>query len=370
MKVPLVDLSANYLSIKDEIDDAVQEVISTTSFIMGPHVEEFDRRWARYCGARFALGVANGTEAVRLAVKACDITDGDEVITVANTFIATTEAIGDNGARPVFVDIHEDSYVMDAEQIARRVTDRTAAIVCVHLYGHPCDMDPIMSLADEKGLMVIEDCAQAHGARYKGRMVGTIGHVGCHSMFPAKILGAFGDAGAVVTDDEIIADRVAKYRNHGRVSKYESVVEGCNARLDALQARILIAKLPHLDGWIDARRRLAARYSERLGDLVRVPTERPFARHPYYMYVIRHERRDDLRDFLADRGISCGIHYPIPLHLQEAYAGLGYGPGDLPATELAAKEILSIPLYPELTQEQQDHVIESIAAFTAREVRG
>jgi len=363
MRIPLVDLRANYQSIKSEVDTAIAEILENASFIMGAPVQEFDERWAEYCGARFAVGLASGSEAVRLALKACDLGPGAEVITTANTFIATTEAISANGATPVFVDIDDETFGIDVGKISSSVSRRTRAIVCVHLYGHACDMDPIMELARDRDLTVIEDCAQCHGGRYKGRMLGTIGRVGCFSMFPAKVLGAYGDAGAIITDDEVIAERVQRYRDHGRISKYESVVEGYNARMDALQAKILCAKLPHLPSWIDKRRERAARYNETLGSLLRVPTEREWAFHPYYLYVVRTEQRDELKEYLAGRGISCGVHYPIPLHLQQAYEHLGYRQGSLPRTEQACSEILSLPLYPELTIDQQDYVIHAVRSF-------
>jgi dTDP-4-amino-4,6-dideoxygalactose transaminase len=360
MNIKLVDLKANYLGIKEEIDTAIQEVLDSTSFIMGAAVQEFEERWAAYCGAAYAVGVANGTEAVRLAVKALGIGPGDEVITVANTFIATTEAISDCGATPVFVDIDEETYTIDVTKIEAAITQKTKAIVCVHLYGHPCDMGPIMDLSKRWSLRVIEDCAQCHGGEYNGRKLGTIGDVGCFSMFPAKILGAFGDAGAVITNDSSIAELIDRLRNHGRISKYESLIEGCNARLDALQAKILTAKLPHLDDWIARRREKADFYTSSLKDIVVTPAQRKYAFHPYYMYVIRTGKRADLIASMKERDIGCGIHYPIPLHLQKAYSHLNIPKGALPVTERVVEEILSIPLYPELTRSQQQSVIELI----------
>lgn len=362
MPIKLVDLKANYLSIKDEIDAAIAETIDKTGFIMGPAVKDFEEKWATYCGAKHAIGVANGTEAVRLAVKALGIGDGDEVITVSNTFIATTEAISDCGARPVFVDIDEETYTIDPNLIEAVVTEKTKAIVAVHLYGHACDMDPILEIAKRRNLKVIEDCAQCHGGKYKGKMLGTIGEVGCFSMFPAKIFGAFGDAGAVITSNDELAKQIRLFVNHGRTSKYESVIEGYNARLDALQARILTVKLAHLDEWVEARRRLAKRYGEALGDVVETPAEKEYAAHPYYMYVIRTGKRDGLMAKLKEKGIECGIHYPVPLHLQPAYAYLGLKKGDLPVTERVTGEILSIPLYPEMSETEQQTVIDGVLA--------
>ena len=361
MRIPLVDLKANYDSIREEIDRAIAGVIERTAFIGGPPVAEFERAFAAWCGAARAVGVANGTEAVRLALAALGVCPGDEVITVSNTFIATAEAISACGGVPVFADVDAETHVIDPALVEERIGPRTKAIICVHLYGHACDMDPILEIAARRGLLVIEDCAQCHGGRYKGRTLGTIGRVGCFSMFPAKILGAFGDAGAVITDDAALADRIARLRDHGRTSKYESAVEGCNARLDALQAAILSAKLPHVDAWIAARRRLAARYDAALAGLVGTPVVRDWAFHPFYMYVVRSPRRDAIKAHLEARGIGCGIHYPKALHQQPAYARLGYAAGDLPRTERATAEVLSLPLYPELTDAQQDEVVAAIA---------
>ena len=362
MKIKLVDLKANYLAIKEEIDRAMAEVLNNTAFIMGRYVEEFEAAWAAFCDVRHAVGVSNGTDAVRLAVKALGIGPGDEVITVSNTFIATTEAVSDAGATPVLVEIDPETYCMDAGAVEAAITPKTRAMICVHLYGHPCDMDAMLDIAKRHGLKIIEDCAQSHGALYKGRMTGTIGDVGCFSMFPAKILGAFGDAGAMVTNDDEIAAYIRLQRNHGRVSKYDSIVEGGNARLDALQAKILTVKLSHLNDWIAARRRLAARYTAQLGEAVGTPIERAWATHPYYMYVIRSRERDALLNRLKEKGIECGIHYPVPLHLQQAYARIKLPKGSLPLTEEAAEQILSIPLYPEMTEAQQDYVIEAIGS--------
>jgi len=361
MRIPLVDLVAGYEGIREEIDQAIAEVLGSASFVMGPLVAEFERRFAGWCGAARAVGLANGTEAVRLAALSCGVGPGDEVITVADTFIATAEAISACGATPVFADIDPAIHVMDPADIERRVTARTRAIVCVHLYGHACDMDPIMEIAGRRGLVVIEDCAQCHGGKYKGRPLGTIGRIGCFSMFPAKILGAFGDAGAIVTNDEALADAIARLRDHGRTSKHESAVIGCNARLDALQAKILTVKLAHVDAWIAERRRLAAAYDTALRGLVGTPQVRDWAFHPFYLYVIRTPRRDELKRHLEAEGVGCGVHYPVPLHLQEAYAFLGYKRGDLPHTERAADEVLSLPLYPELTAAQQAFVVAAIA---------
>jgi dTDP-4-amino-4,6-dideoxygalactose transaminase len=362
-KIPLVDLKANYLSIKGEINKAIQKTIDNSSFIMGPIVEEFDNNWAKYCNTNFSCGVANGTEAIRLSLIALDIKNGDEVITVPNTFIATTEAISSCGATPKFVDINENTYNIDPNKIEEKITSKTKAIVCVHLYGHACDMDKIKIIADKHDLKIVEDCAQAHGALYKNKKAGSIGDIAGFSMFPAKILGAFGDAGAITTNNEKLANKIKLLRNHGRISKYEHILEGHNSRIDALQANILNIKLKYLGNWIEKRRKIAKRYTENLKNIVICPKEENWAKHSYYMYVIRTKKRDELKIFLEENNISCGIHYPISLHLQPAYKKLNYKKGDFPITEKITKEILSIPLYPELSQEQQEYIISKIKEF-------
>jgi dTDP-4-amino-4,6-dideoxygalactose transaminase len=363
MKIPLVDLKANYDSIKGEIDSIIKQTIDNSSFIMGAPVKEFDKNWAEYCNSQFSFGVANGTEAIRLSLLALDIKQGDEVITSPNTFIATTEAISAVGATPVFVDIDESTYTINPDQIEEKITERTKAIIPVHLYGHPCDMEKIVEIARRRNIKILEDCAQSHGATFKGKKTGTIGNISGFSMFPAKILGAFGDAGAIITDNERLAEKINLLRNHGRFSKYEHLQEGFNSRIDALQANILNVKLKHLDNWIEKRRQLANKYKEELLEVVTCPREKDWASHSYYMYVIRTEKRDELREFLEKNEISCQIHYPIPLHLQPAYKHLNYKEGDFPITEKVANEILSIPLYPELTEEQQNYIISKIKEF-------
>lgn len=362
INIQLNDLSANYKSIKSEIDSAIKDVLSSSSFIMGKHVQKFDENWANYIDTKFAFGVSNGTEAVRLALKAIGITSGDEVITVPNTFIATTESITDNGGKVVFVDVNNDNYNLDTNKLEEKITSRSKAIICVHLYGHPCDMDPILKIAKKYHLSVIEDCAQAHGAKYKGKNVGSIGDIGCWSMFPAKILGAYGDAGAITTNNSRIANKIKLLRDHGRISKYKSVIEGYNSRIDALQAAILNVKIKHIDKWIELRRRIAHKYSKELKNVI-VPVEEPWAFHPFYMYVIRHSRRNMLAKYLFECGINTGIHYPIPLHLQPAYKYLQLNKGTFPVSESLSKKILSIPIYPELQQDQMEYIISKINDF-------
>ena len=364
MGIPLVDLKAQYLSIKDEIDEAIQRVISNSSFILGEEVRAFEEEFASFCEARFAIGTSSGTSALHLALLACGVGLGDEVITTPHTFVATTEAISHAGARPVFVDIDPESYNINPTKIEAAITDKAKAIIPVHLYGQPAEMDAIMEIADKHGLKVIEDAAQAHGAGYKGKRVGTIGNVGCFSFYPAKNLGAYGDGGMVVTNDEEIAEKVRLLRNHGRTEKYEHLIEGYGYRLDALQAAILKVKLKRLETWNAQRRKNAAIYREMLKglDLV-LPHENSDSRPVYHLFVVRTPRRNELREYLRLREIQTGIHYPIPLHLQPAYRHLGYEPGDFPYSERAAQEVLSLPLYPELTKEGISQVVRAIREF-------
>jgi dTDP-4-amino-4,6-dideoxygalactose transaminase len=362
--IPLVDLKAQYLSIKDEIDAAIQRVVDSAGFIMGPDVRAFEGEFARFCGVRYAVGVDSGTAALHLAFLSCDIGPGDEVITTPHTFIATIGMLGRVGARPVFVDIDPRTYNMDPAKIEAAITERTKAILPVHLYGQPAEMDPILEIADKHGLKVIEDAAQAHGAEYKGRRAGSMGHVAIFSFYPGKNLGAYGDAGAVVTDDGEIAEKVRLLRNHGRRDKYEHLLQGFNYRIDTLQAAILRAKLAHLGEWNEARRRRAAAYRELLGNLDLVlPYEAEHVRAVYHLFVVRLQERDALLEYLKDRGISTGIHYPIPLHLQPACRHLGYKEGDFPITEECALQVLSLPMYAELTQTQIQEVVRAIKEF-------
>jgi dTDP-4-amino-4,6-dideoxygalactose transaminase len=371
MRVPLVDLQEQYLLIKNEIDEAIERVISETAFILGEEVSAFEEGYARYCNAEYCVGVASGTAALHLALLACGVGPGDEVITTPFTFIATAEAIVYCGAKPVFVDIDPATYNIDPQKIEAAITERTKAIMPVHLFGQPADMDPILAVARRHGLTVIEDAAQAHGAEYRGKRVGTLGRVAGFSFYPGKNLGAYGDAGAVVTDDAAIAQRVHLLRDHGRESKYEHLEIGYGERLDALQAAILRAKLPHLEDWTEAKRRHAYRYNELLADCrVTVPQELPGVRHVYHQYVIRVPARDELLEALKRKGIGAGVHYPLALHQQPALRYLGYQEGDFPAAEQASREVLSLPIFPELTPEQQEWVVASIQAFLQHGVSG
>jgi dTDP-4-amino-4,6-dideoxygalactose transaminase len=355
--IPLVDLKAQYAALKPEIDAAVQRVLDSAAFILGREVEEFEHAFAAHCGAQHAIGVASGTGALHLALLACGVEPGHEVITTPHTFIATAEAISHTGARPVFVDIDPATYNLDPALVEAAVGPRTRAIVPVHLYGRPADMDGLLDVAGRHGLRVIEDAAQAHGARYKGRRVGTWGDVGCFSFYPGKNLGAYGDGGLVTTNDAQIADRIRMLRDHGRKDKYAHQVFGYGERLDALQAAVLQVKLRHLDEWNNARRRAAHRYRSLLdGSPVVLPADPGDAESVYHLFVIRVPDRDRVLRDLKLGGIGAGVHYPIPLHLQEACAHLGYRPGSFPYAEAVANEVLSLPLYPEVSQSQQEEV--------------
>lgn len=362
--IPLVDLKVQYQAIKTEIDAAIQRVLNHTNFILGPEVRAFEEAFASYVGAVDAVGVASGTAALHLALLACGVGPGDEVVTTAHTFMATGEAISHTGARPVFVDIDPRTYNIDPERVEEAITPRTRAIVPVHLYGQPADMDPLLEIADRHGLWLIEDAAQAHGAEYKGRRCGSIGHLACFSFYPGKNLGAYGDAGMVTGNDRDLLEKIRCLRNHGRSSKYEHQELGWGERLDALQAAILNVKLRHLEEWTEARRARARSYSTLLAncDIV-TPYEAPYVRHVYHLYVIRARRRDELAAHLRERGIGVGVHYPIPLHRQPAYQELGYDALQLPHTEAASREVLSLPLSPELEEVQLASVVERIKGY-------
>jgi dTDP-4-amino-4,6-dideoxygalactose transaminase len=363
LAVPFVDLKAQYQSIKDEIDAAVTRVIRNTSFILGPEVEAFEQAFAEYVGARFCLGLNSGTAALHLALLAGGIGAGDEVIVPANSFFATAEAVSLVGATPVFVDADPVSYTIDTSKIEKAITGRTRAIIPVHLYGQSADLDPIFEIARRRNLLVVEDAAQAHGAQYKGRRVGPLGDVGCFSFYPGKNLGAYGEGGAVVTNDERLAHRVRLLRDHGSEKKYRHEIVGYNFRLEGIQGAVLNVKLRHLDRWNELRRQHAARYTELLkGTNLTLPLEMDYARHVYHVYVIQTEARDDLQRTLADAGIQTGIHYPIPIHLQPAYSSLGHKQGDFPESERQSNRVLSLPMFAELTDEQIHTVADAIAA--------
>jgi len=365
--IPLVDLKAQYESIRSEIDRAIARVIARSDFILGDEVTSFERAFAAACQTPFAVGVASGTAALELTLEAMGVGAGDEVVTTPFTFIATVEAIVNRGAKPVFVDIDERTLNLDVGRLAGAVTSRTKAIVPVHLYGHVADMDPILEVARRRTIAVVEDAAQAHLARYKGRCAGSLGEAGCFSFYPGKNLGAYGDAGMVVTTDQSLADRVRLLRNHGRENKYLHNVVGHGERLDTLQAAILGAKLPHLADWTVRRRMLAARYRQSLeGVPVALPAEIAHCEDVYHLFVVRTPLRNALQTHLRDAGIQTGIHYPIPLHMQPALARLGHHRGDFPKAESAAEEVLSLPLYPELTEGHVDGVANAVRAFFDR----
>jgi dTDP-4-amino-4,6-dideoxygalactose transaminase len=362
--IPFVDLRAQYLSIKDEIDAAIARVLESSQFVLGDEVAAFEEEFATYCGARYGIAVNSGTSALHLALLAAGIGPGDEVITVPFTFVATVAAICYTGARPVFVDIEPRSFTIDVNQIEAVITSHTKAILPVHLYGQPADMDPILEIARRYGLIVIEDAAQAHGAEYKGRQVGSIGDLGCFSFYPSKNLGAYGEGGMVVTNNPEYARTIRMLRDWGQERKYHHVLKGYNYRMEGMQGAILRVKLRHLDAWTEARRAHAARYDELLaGSGVQTPTVMPYSRHVYYIYAVRVPQRDALQQALQAQGVQTGIHYPIPVHLLEAHADLGYQFGDFPCSEQVAREVLSLPMYPELTEAQLAEVAQGVQRF-------
>ncbi len=347
----MVDLKAQYGRIQSEIDAAIQGVVESTQFVRGEACREFESAFAQFCGVGHATGVANGTDALTLALRALGVERGDEVVTVANTFIATGEAILLNEARPVWVDVDPETFTMDPERLEAAITPRTKVIVPVHLYGHPARMDSICEVAEAHGLKVLEDAAQAHGATWRGRRAGSLGFAACFSFYPGKNLGAYGDGGMVVSDDSSFIEKVRQIANHGGGrDKYDNLVVGTNSRLDTLQAAVLLAKLPHLDRWTEERRERVAAYARALSSHpgVSCPTEAPDARSAWHLFTIRCADRDGLREGLKAEGISSAVHYPRPLHLQPALARFGGKQGDLPVTERLCQQVLSLPLYPEL----------------------
>lgn len=365
MSIPLVDLKAQHLLIKEEINRAIFDSIEESNFILGNSVKEFEKKFAKYCGVKFGIGVGNGTDALYLALRACGIKEGDEVITTANTFIATVEAITLNGAKPVFVDINPNTFNIDTTKIEEMITKKTKVIIAVHLYGQSADMDEIKKIASRHRLIIIEDCAQAHGAEYKGKKVGSLGSAACFSFFPAKNLGCFGDGGMVVTNDEKIAKKVMMLRNHGRLEKYEHKMEGVNSRLDEIQSKILLVKVKYLDKWNKKRRAHADFYNNYFKNIenIKIPFSPGWAVPVYYVYTVRLKDREKLRKYLSKKGIATGIYYPLPLHLQPAYKYLGYKKGDFKETEKMADEILSLPIYPELSKKDQVFIVKTIRNF-------
>lgn len=362
--IRMVDLQRQHRTLREPIEAAVREVLEDCDFVMGRAVAEFEAELSRYLGARFAVGCASGTDALRIALMALEIGPGDEVVTTPFTFAATVEAIVLQGARPVFADIDPRTYNLAPGRIEERITSRTRAILPVHLFGHPADMAPILALARERQLRVIEDAAQAVGARYRGRWAGTLGDVGCLSFYPAKHLGACGDAGALLTNDPELARKCRMISLHGAERRYRHELPGLNSRLDSLQAAILRVKLSHLESWVERRIRIAQAYDRVLEPLPPTPPYRAAGvRHVYNQYSIRSPRRDRLAEFLRARGVGCAIHYPLPLHLQPAFRGWAEGSGSFPHAEALAEEILALPVYPELTPQETDQVAGAVRDF-------
>ncbi len=365
MKVPFLDLKIQYKEIEQEVLPMMTDAMENASFIGGPQVSGFEEEFANFCDSKFCVGVGSGTDALRFALMAVGVASGDEVLTVPNTFIATTEAISQVGATPVFVDIHSDTGNIDVSLIEDKITEKTKAILPVHLYGQPADMDPILEIAKRHDIAVIEDACQAHGALYKEKKAGAMGIAGCFSFYPGKNLGAFGEAGAVVTQDEEIAQKISMLRDHGQEKKYFHQMEGYNSRLDSIQAGVLRIKLKRLGSWNNSRRKNAAYYNELLSGIpgVTIPVEADFAVSVYHLYVILVEDRDRLQKLLGDKGIATGLHYPLPLHLQKAYTSFGFKEGAFPVTENVAGRLLSLPMYPQLSKKQIEYVADAIKEF-------
>ncbi len=373
--IPLVDLSKQYLAIKKEIDEAISRVLNRGWFILGEELFSFEKEFAGYCEMKYAVGVGSGTEALHLALLACGVKPGDEVITVPNTAVPTVAAIALANAQPVFVDIDPKTYTMDPNELEEylkksyknkdsRSTNKPKAVIPVHLYGHPANMDPIQEVAKKYDLIIIEDACQAHGAKYKEKLVGSIGDAGCFSFYPTKNLGAYGDGGMIVTDNEETAIKLRMLRNYGEEKKNHNLIKGLNSRLDEIQASILKVKLDHLDDWNNTRRNHARLYFHSLKEsLVSLPIEEKYAKHVYHLYVIRAPERNRLQEWLKKKGIVTSIHYPTPIHLQPAYKDLGYEKGDFSVSEQCAMEILSLPMFPELTEDQIKDISQEIRNF-------
>jgi dTDP-4-amino-4,6-dideoxygalactose transaminase len=367
--IPTLDLKAQYESIRDEIKTAIDAVLESQHFILGPEVQALEREIASYVDSKFGVGVASGTDALILALKACDVGAGDEVLCPSFTFIATADAVSLQGAKPVFIDVDPQTFTIDPSKLEEAISPRTKAVIPVHLYGQAADMDAVGEIARKHNLRVIEDCAQAIGATYKGKRVGTFGDLGCFSFFPSKNLGGYGDGGMVVTDSELLAKHLRSLRSHGAVKKYFSEEQGWNSRLDEIQAAILRVKLRHLENWAAARRKRAAWYDVLLRDIpeVTTPVVLISGTHVFHQYTIRIPNREHVQNFLAEAGIATAVYYPTPIHLQPIYRSLGYQPGDLPETEEAACEVLSLPMYPELTEAQVQRIASALIRSCVRE---
>jgi len=363
MKVDVFTLKRQYDGIKDELKEPIEKVMTSGGFILGEDVGLFEKEFAAYCGVKYGIGVNSGTDALFLACLACGIGKGDEVITPAYTYIATSLGISMAGGKPVFIDTEERTYCIDATKIEKAITKKTKAILLVHLYGHPADMDPIIQIAERHKLKVIEDCAQAHGALYKNKKVGSFGDAACFSFYPTKNLGAFGDGGMVATNSEEIKDKITLLHDYGRKGRYENIIKGYNSRLDTLQAAILRVKLKHLDEWNEKRRGNASLYTKLFKEAkldIILPYEAPDTKHVYHQYTIRVKNRTEVMEKLADKGVRTLIHYPIPVHLQECYKELKHKKGDFPIAEKCCEGIMSLPMYPELTEEEIRYVADSI----------
>ncbi|MGA2670070.1 MAG: DegT/DnrJ/EryC1/StrS family aminotransferase [Dehalococcoidia bacterium] len=363
MPIPLVDLKKQCQSIKQEVLAEIGQVLDGMQLFLGKNVQALESNFAAYCGAKFAIGVGSGTDALHVALRACGIGPGDEVITVSHTFIATVEAIILAGAKPVLVDIDAETYNMDPYQVGKRITNKTRAIIPVHLYGHPANMGPLLELARNYKLKVIEDACQAHGAEYEGRRTGSLGDIGCFSFYCTKNLGGYGEGGIITTSDPELAKLCRMLRDHGQNTKYYHSMIGMNARLDEIQAAVLNVKMPHLADWTEKRRSIARVYNENLPADIIKPREMPWARHVYHVYCVRSSNREQLREWLGKKGVNCGMHYPVPVHLQDAWRNYGGENCSLPVTEKIVGEILSLPMYPEMTDEEVNYVCESIQEF-------
>jgi len=367
LNVPLVDLKRQYQTIRDEVNAQIQKVLEGGQFVLGENVRLFEEEFASYCDAKYAVSVATGSDALFLALNATVRTEG-KAITASNTFVSTVDAVVENGLEPVLVETDPETYNLDIGGIKEKITRATKAILPVHLYGQPVDMDPILELARQNRLVVVEDACQAHGAEYKGRKVGGLGDIGCFSFYPAKNLGAYGDGGMVVTNNEEVAEKIRMLRNYGQKEKYVHMHRGYNSRLDEIQAAVLHVKLRRLDFWNERRRDIAKLYEELLSGVkgLTTPTKLDSVKHVYHLYVVRCQQRDNLQRWLTSRGVSTGIHYPIPIHLTEAYKTLGYSRGSFPITERYAGEILSLPMFPELTDQEVEYVCDSVREFYHR----
>jgi len=366
VKIPFVDLKAQYLSIKSEIDAAIQNVISETAFIKGKYVQKFEEEYADAYGVKHCISCANGTDAIYITLKALGIGQGDEIITVSNTWISTSETITQTGAKPIFVDIHPDYFTIDVSKIEEKITTKTKAIMPVHLFGQPAEMDVIVDICKRYNLFLVEDCAQAHFAEWKGKRVGTMGIAGTFSFFPGKNLGAYGDAGAIVSNDDEFAIQARMFSNHGALKKHHHELEGINSRMDGLQAAILSVKLPSIQEWSQKRLEHAKTYKKLLKDCnnIETPKIHPDVKHVFHLYVIRTKERSNLQSHLKENGIATGIHYPTPLPFLKAYDYLGYNPEDFPVAYKFKDEILSLPLFPELNETQIEYIISAIKNYT------